>query len=604
MDQTLVRALSNWDYLILGAYFTMLLTIGWVFRRINKNASDYFRGGGNMVWWMAGMSAMMAGISTWTFTGGAAKCYRDGMLYPMVMLAGVLPSMAILLWLAPRYRRFRVITAMEAVFRRFGTGTEQFYTWISLPIGIFIGGIALNTLGVFMSSSFQVDLPSTIVVVGIVMTLLSMMGGQWGVAASSFVQGLVMFLIVFVVIFFSICLPEIGGPANFLDSLPDRHLQFDLESRASLVWLWFGWSVFGSVLAPMDLRASGNFVRVKDESHARRMVLLLTLPNLILLMPMLLQVPALCAAVVFPDLSVHFPNLKNPEEAAWVAMSFKVLPQGLMGVMVCGMFSAAITTLDAGLNSNAGFFVRNVYIRYLRPTATDQQQLMAGKIATITFGALMIAIGLAFNALRTVNLFDFFQIFNALIMPALGVPMILGLFIRRTPQWAGWSTVLVGALSAALSKHLYDAEWVQGLVGGSPLNPREIIDSQAVFIGAVNLFVSSAWFLMTMLFHKQSTPDHRQRVDALFADFTRPVDRAAEGGIDQDHMQYRMVGLLCLVFGGFLLAGMLIPNPWSGRLSFLFIGGVISVIGLVLFGVSRRLASKAAMNGSSNGEIH
>jgi solute:Na+ symporter, SSS family len=590
MDELLVRPLAMWDYLILGFYFLLLVSIGYIFRRINRNASDYFRGGGNMVWWMAGMSAMMASISTWTFTGGAAKCYKDGMLFPLVMIAGVIPTFLILYWLAPRYRRFRVITAMEAVFRRFGTGTEQFYTWVSLPMGIFIGGVALNTLGVFMASSFRVDMPTTIIATGIVMTLLSMLGGQWAVAASSFVQGLVMFLIVFVVIFFSVNLPEIGGPTNLLQALPDRHLQFDLGARAEIVWLWIGWSIFGSFLGPMDLRASGNYVRVKDERHARHMVLLLTLPGIVILLPMLIQVPALCAAVIFPDLSVHFPHLKNPEEAAWVAMSFKVLPQGLMGVMVCGMFSAAITTLDAGLNSNAGFFVRNVYIRYVKPQANDRQQLIAGKYATLVFGGMMILIGLAFNELRTMNLFDFFQIFNALIGPAFGVPMILGLFIKRTPQWTGWSTVIVGALSATLAKNMYDAEWLRAVLGGLPLTPREVIDSQAVFIGVVNLLVSSAWFLMTMVFYKYSTAEHRERVDALFADFKRPVDRVAEGGTDQDYMQYRMVGLLCLAFGVFLLAGMLIPNPWSGRLSFLFIGGVIGGIGLVLLKVARRLA--------------
>ena len=379
---------------------------------------------------------------------------------------------------------------------------------------------------------------------------------------------------------------------HLLQALPERHLQFDLEARAGLLWLWVGWSIFGAILTPMDLRASGNFVRVKDEHHARRMVLLLTLPGVVLLMPLLLQVPALCAAVVFPDLAVHFPHLKNPEEAAWVAMSFKVLPQGLMGVMVCGMFSAAITTLDAGLNSNAGFFVRNVYIRYLRTKASDKEQLLAGKCATLTFGGLMILIGLAVNALRTMNLFDFFQIFNALVGPALGVPMILGLFIRRTPQWSGWSTVLVGSLSAIAAKELYAAEWVQALVGGPALTPREIIDSQAVFIGAVNLGVSTAWFLFTMRFFPRSTPEHRARVDALFLDFARPVNHAAEGGVDQDAMQYRVVGMLCLVFGAFLLAGVLIPNPLRGRLAFVFIGGMLGGVGILLRWVAYRAARR------------
>ena len=36
------------DYVILAAYLLFLLTLGPVFNRFNRNASDYFRAGGTM----------------------------------------------------------------------------------------------------------------------------------------------------------------------------------------------------------------------------------------------------------------------------------------------------------------------------------------------------------------------------------------------------------------------------------------------------------------------------------------------------------------------------------------------------------------------------
>ena len=113
VKESVIWALSGWDYGIIVFYALFVSSIGLICRRLNKNSSDYFRGGGNMLWWVGGVSALVTGISTWTFTGGAAKCYLDGFLYPLVGLFGAIPAMAILWYMAPRFRRMRVITAME-----------------------------------------------------------------------------------------------------------------------------------------------------------------------------------------------------------------------------------------------------------------------------------------------------------------------------------------------------------------------------------------------------------------------------------------------------------------------------------------------------------
>ncbi len=92
-----------------------------------------------MLWWVGGVSAMATAVSTWTFTGAAAKCYQDGFLLPVSHMAGVIPALLALWWIAPRFRRLRVITSMEAVFRRFGFGTEQFLHLVHDPHGIVLG---------------------------------------------------------------------------------------------------------------------------------------------------------------------------------------------------------------------------------------------------------------------------------------------------------------------------------------------------------------------------------------------------------------------------------------------------------------------------------
>lgn len=578
-----MRVLNGWDYGIIVFYTVLISSIGFICRRLNKNPSDYFRGGGNMLWWVGAVSAMATGISTWTFTGGAAKCYLDGLVYPLCSVLGGIPSIFVLWYVAPRFRRLRVITSMEAVFRRFGLGTEQFYTWFTLPMGLFWGGIGLNTLGVFMSSIFQMDLGITIVVVGFLVTGLAVLGGQWAVSFFAVVQGIILLLVTLLVAYFSVNRPEIGGVTNIVHALPKRHLSFGTDASLMLVWIWIGWQILFGTIGQLDIRSCGKFVRVKDDSSARKMVLMMCLPGLIILLPILMQIPSFCAAVVYPDLGAVFPQLKSPEEGAWLAMAMTVLPQGLMGLMVCTMFGAAADSTDAALNSNAGFFVRNVYARYINPDASDKRQIFIGKIVTGAFGLLTVGIAVLVNSFRTLNLFDLFQILNAILLPPMIVPMVLGLVLKRTPDWSGWSTVLVGLVAAMVAQGAFSMELVRDLLGlDRVLSHREVIDSRFLYVSAITWGVSCAWFVSTAFFWKQAAPASRERIDGLFQDLKRPVDHLGEGGENQDAMQYKIIGVLSLVMGSFLLLCVLIPNPLYGRVSFAIIGGVLAGIGLLL----------------------
>jgi SSS family solute:Na+ symporter len=584
-----MRVLNFWDYGIIIFYGLLIASIGLICRKLNKNPSDYFRGGGNMLWWVGAVSAMATGISTWTFTGGAAKCYLDGLVYPVATIAAVIPSILVLWFVGPRFRRLRVITAMEAVFRRFGMGTEQFYTWFTLPMGLFWGGIGINTLGVFMSSIFQMDLPVTIVVVGIIVTFLAVLGGQWAVSFFGVVQGIILLLVILIVAYFSVSRPEIGGLGNLTQALPEHHFDFGSEASLLLVWLWIGWQILFSTIGQMDLRNCGKFIRVKDDASTRKMVLMITLPGIVFLLPLITQLPSLCAAVVYPDLKAVFPQLKSPEEGAWLAMAMTVLPQGLLGLMVCTMFGAAADSADAALNSNAGFFVRNVYARYMNPRASDKNQVVIGKLTTGVFGLLTVGVALLVNSLRSLNLFDLFQILNAMLLPPMIVPMVLGLVIKRTPDWSGWSTVLVGLLSAFFAQATFTSDMAIQFLGlDRLLNAREFTDSQFLYVSLFTWGGSTLWFLGTMFFWNQATPEHRGRIDMLFQDLNRPVDHIAEGGENQDAMQYRIIGILALIMGVFLLFCILIPNPLYGRACFLLIGGILSGLGWHLLRSGRK----------------
>jgi SSS family solute:Na+ symporter len=97
---------------------------------------------------------------------------------------------------------------------------------------------------------------------------------------------------------------------------------------------------------------------------------------------------------------------------------------------------------------------------------------------------------------------------------------------------------------------------------------------------------------VTSLFYRRSSPQYQANVERFFTALRTPIDARRDGILDRDEVIYRLIGALCLVYGSFVLLLLLIPNPLSGRLSILFIGGTITLAGGVLYRRSQVLAGR------------
>jgi uncharacterized BrkB/YihY/UPF0761 family membrane protein len=100
------------------------------------------------------------------------------------------------------------------------------------------------------------------------------------------------------------------------------------------------------------------------------------------------------------------------------------------------------------------------------------------------------------------------------------------------------------------------------------------------------VIVGSAWYFFTSLFYKASPPAETERIDAFFTNLNTPVDKHGAEGVQTTI--YKLLGSLCMVYGGFILLLMAIPNPFTGRLAFLFCGGVMFGVGFLLFKIGKR----------------
>ena len=577
--------MTSYDYAVLVFYFVYMLAISWVFRKFVTNVSEYFRGGGKALWWMVGGSAFMVAFSAWTFTGASSKAYSDGWPIIIIYIGNSLGFLVNAYHFGPRFRQLRVVTSIQAIRTRFGAASEQVFTWLQVPFGLLQAGIWLNSLGVFFAAVFGLDISLTIMATGIVVLIMALIGGSWAVLASDFIQVLILMPVCLAVTV--LALLKVGGLDGFVAQLPAGHLDLNQVFTQEFLWLWCLAMILKQLFSTNNLNDANRYLCVKDGRHARWAGLLGA--GLFIVGIIIWFIPPMVARILYPDLGVVFPNLKNPEEAAFIAVARDVMPVGMMGLLVSGIFAATMSSMDSGLNKNAGYFIKNFYQPIIKPNAPDAHLLRVSKIATATLGILVILVGLKLSELRGMDLFTMTQRLSILIGTPILVPLVLGIIVRRTPPWSAWSTVLVGFFCSLFISRFLTPEWAAPLFGYTgPLdNTAKEYWRQGIELFG-NVAIGSAWFIGTRLCWKGTTPEHKANVAEFFTRFNQPVDFAKEEGAGNDAQQSAAVGWLCFAYGGFVLLLALIPNPLIGRLAFIGCGALVVGVGALLLFTARR----------------
>lgn len=584
--------LSTYDYAVIVFYFGFMLGMGWLASRFVKNTSDYFRGGGQMLWWLVGSSAFMTQFSAWTFTGAASRAYTEGWPILVIFAGNALGFFFNFLYFAARSRQMRVITAIEAVRLRFSPANEQVFTWVQIPLQTLYAGIWLNGLCVFLSAAFGFNLETTIIVTGVVVVAMTIVGGSWAAVAGDFIQVLILMPVTIVAAF--LALREVGGVAAFAEKIPSGHLNVAGIFNSNLMLLWAAAIFIKQFISTNNLLDSSRYLCVKDSQHARRAAILGCV--LFIVGPIVWFIPPMAARIVHPDLAALFPGLKNPSEGAFLAMCVTTMPAGMVGLLLSGIFAATMSSMDSGLNRNAGIFVKSFYHAVLRKDASDRELVITGKVTTTVMGVLVILAGLNFSRLEHLGLFDLMLQFGTLVAVPYSIPLVLCMLVKRTPPWAGWSTMFVCFGMSLLTTRYLDAGWAERAFSlARPLTGAER-GYWTVAAGLVmNVSAGCAWFLGSRLFWLRSRAAYRERVEQFFQQMRTPIDFKKEIGAESDQQQAAVLGLLCLCYGGFISLLAAIPNPLLGRLGFVFCGGVVVLIGLALRRTARTRRVLAAL---------
>ncbi|CAH0528718.1 sodium:solute symporter family transporter [Vibrio hippocampi] len=569
--------------LIVLIYFLFLMAIGWMFRTFTNSTSDYFRGGGQMLWWMVGATAFMTQFSAWTFTGAAGKAYNDGFAVAVIFIANAFGYLMNYLYFAPKFRQLRVVTVIEAIRMRFGKYNEQVFTWSSMPNSVISAGIWLNGLAIIASGIFGFDMTTTIIATGAVVLLMSVTGGSWAVIASDFMQMVIIMAVT--VTCAVVAIIQGGGVGEIINNFPvDEGMSFASGNNLNYVSIFGIWAVFiffKQFSITNNMLNSYRYLAAKDSKNAKKAALLACI--LMTMGPAIWFMPSWFVAGQGIDLAAAYPEAgKKAADFAYLYFVQEYMPAGMVGLLVSAMFAATMSSMDSGLNRNSGIFVKNFYQPILRPDATEKELVFVSKVTSTVFGVAIILIAMFINSLKGLSLFDTMMYVGALIGFPMTIPAFCGFFIKKTPDWAGWGTLVVGGIVSYIVGFVITSDMIEGWFGLNELTKREWSDVKVAVGLIAHLIFTAGFFCLSTLFYKPLSAERQKDVDLFFNNLATPLVAESVAQKKLDNRQRKMLGTLIAVAGVGVMTMFALPNPMWGRMIFVLCGGIVLGVGLLL----------------------
>ncbi|WP_143959377.1 sodium:solute symporter family protein [Litoribacter populi] len=514
--------ISNIDWAIIAAFFVVSMLIGVITsRQAGKNAKEFFLSGRNMPWWLLGVSMVATTFSADTPNLVTDIVRKNGVSGNWVWWAFLLTGMLTVFVYAKLWRRSKITTDLEFYEIRYGGKPAAFLrAFRALYLGVFFNIVIMATVSLAAIKIGGVMLGltpvQTMLIASIVTVFYSSLGGLRGVLLTDFFQFFISIAGSFGAAWYILQQPEIGSldalfanpqvadKLNLLPDFSDSTTLIPLLIVPIAVQWWATWY-------PGAEPGGGGYIAqrmlsAKDEKNAIGATLFFNIAHYAL-RPWPWIIIALCSIVVFPeisDLKVAFPHLpddKLNDDLAYPAM-LTFLPVGLLGIVLASLIAAFMSTISTHLNWGSSYVVNDFYVRFIKPEASDKEQVMVGRLSTV-----LLMVFAAFLALELQNALQAFEI---LLQIGAGTGLI---FILR---WFWWRinayteiTGMVVSFVLAIYFELYHEK-----LGFEPLLSHEKL------LWGVTI-TSIAWISVTLL----TKPENNQ----VLRGFYKLVHPAAKG---------------------------------------------------------------------------
>ena len=421
------------DYASLILYLAVLMGMGFYFSRREKSTKEYLLAGQRIPFWAAGLSMLATGVSSIGFMAIPAKAFATNWVYFTAIVVWFIAVPVINSSIVPFYHKLKITSVYEFLEARFNIFVRLMVAGIfclfqilgRMSVVLFLPALALSAVT-------GIDKYTCILLMGVFATLYTVMGGMEAVIWTDVLQLIV--LMGGAILCIVLVVSDIdGGVGTFFDvALTDRKMTmaiFKWDYTEAVLWVvLLNALIYRLLNFSTDQTIVQRIMTTTDAKEAKKAIwcdCLFAIPWSFIAFGL--------GTVLYVYYKTH-PEQLNPTLATDAVVPLFIVqnvPIGLSGIIIAGVYAAAMSSLDSSMHSTATVIVTDFYKRF-RPASADHHLLVISRWLTGLLGMFGTGAALWMAKLDSSSMWDVFITALSLFGGAIGGVFALGIFTNRT----------------------------------------------------------------------------------------------------------------------------------------------------------------------------
>ena len=451
--------LANWT--VLALYLLAMLGMGIYFMQRENGADDFFKGGGRIPWWAAGISIYATMLSAITYMAIPAKAYAtDWTYYPMLWMIPIV-GFPVIWYYLPYFRRLKAASAYAILEERFNLATRLMASTLFCIFMVARMALVMYLPSLALTAVTGIDIYLCIILMGLVTIIYCTMGGVEAVIWGDVIQGCIL---VGGAIFAALYLwsNTEGGFAGAWQ------LAVDNDKLRLFVWSWdyryvtFWVAILGGGIAnnlisyTSDQTVIQRYMTTKDEKSAGRSILVNGFMSVFISVAFYFIGTGLYTFYKTHPTSLDITMQQG--DAIFPFFMMSQMPAGVAGLLIAAIFAATMSTISSNINSVSTAFSVD-FIQRFRPNIKDSTLLRVARWTCIVSGLMGLGIALLMATWDIASLLDYFNTILGLLTSGLGGLFVMAVFFPRIKGRAALTGFIIGELVVFLMYLYTDASF-------------------------------------------------------------------------------------------------------------------------------------------------
>lgn len=452
---------------IVVVYLAIMILIGYLSSKKVHNSNDFALAGRGLGPLLLAATLAATNIGGGTSLGITEQAFGKWGFSSIWYIITAALAFIILAFVAPKFRESMVTTVSEYFEKRYGKKNALVTAVImGLPM-IAITAAQIMASATILTVMTNMNYNISVVIVTIIVTVYSAMGGLWGVAFTDLIQGILIFIGSLIALPFAL---------NYAGGL--EHVMSNLEPVQKSFTAGIGWPTIISLIImyiasySVGPEISQRYFAAKD---ARSIKIGSFAGGLICIAYSFL--PALLGIVAFSIVKdgLLTSELLTSEGSRYIlpVLALNTMPPVIVGILFSALISATLSSADSDMLAVSVIFTNDIYKKYIKKETTDKELLFVSRMAMVFVGIFSMFIAFKATTIIGILMFSF-----SLRAAGVFIPYIFGNYSNK--KFSALSSML-SLISGSVVTIFFQYSKSINFFGLDPIIPG-ILTSFVVFV--------------------------------------------------------------------------------------------------------------------------